>query len=131
MFVRYRDDERGILHLTLVEARRIDGKPRQRHVCELGLIRRDANLGGRYEFWCDVQTDLDDYVTDEAERRKLATHIAERVPRPTSEQYTTWFDERVRILDAEAEQLGKLRAEAARIQEETQRALDAHERAYT
>jgi hypothetical protein len=72
---------------TVVEAVRIDGKPRQKHVACLGSIyeSRFASTGGRAAFW-NMVTDrldgLDDRIRP-SERRAVEIAIARKVPCPT------------------------------------------------
>lgn len=74
-----------------MESRRVDGKPRQRHVAYLGGICQSAiDLDTPYQrghFWVRVVGRLDqlaNQITPE-QRRKIETQIAAKVTPPTSE----------------------------------------------
>ena len=76
---------------SLVESRRVDGKPRQRHVAYLGGICQSAIdleiSHQRAYFWSRVSGCLDDLgnqVTPE-QRRKIEAQIAAKVPPATGE----------------------------------------------
>ena len=76
---------------SLVESRRIDGKPRQRHVAYLsGICQSAIDLDTPHQrghFWVRVVGRLDqlaNQITPE-QRRKIETQIAAKVTSPTSE----------------------------------------------
>jgi hypothetical protein len=50
MFVRFRET-RNRLQVSLVEARRIDGKARHEHVAGLGSIEMPPSIADRIAFW--------------------------------------------------------------------------------
>jgi hypothetical protein len=71
----------------LVEAVRIDGKPRQKHVACLGSILESeikwASVRG--EFWTKATERLESLDLPSAERRSIEASIAETVSRPTKQ----------------------------------------------
>jgi hypothetical protein len=75
---------------TVVEAVRIDGKPRQRHVACLGSIyeSRFRSTGDCAVFWGTIAERLDrlDNRMRPSERRNVEMAIAKKVPRPTKRQ---------------------------------------------
>ena len=79
------------LSLILAETRRIDGKPRQRHIAYLGGITDEqiANLVSRCYFWDSVNAafhKLGNQVTAD-DRQRFEKAIAARVPRPLPAAY--------------------------------------------
>ena len=92
MFVKVQKRERrrsadnlgDLLTFQLVEARRVDGKPRQRVVAYLGAIRSNMATSDipnhRIGFWLRVEAVLDELELDASERGKIEAKIAERAP---------------------------------------------------
>lgn len=77
--------------VILVESVRVDGKPRQRHVAYVGGITESAIEIDiqRCHFWDQISARLDalgNQMTT-ADREKIEAAIAEKVPRPTPDQY--------------------------------------------
>src|SRR6516165_10277451 len=75
----------------LVEASRVDGKPKQEHIAYLGGITESAIeiLPQRCYFWDEVTerlNKLSDRITPE-ERLRIESAIAERVPLPTGSEF--------------------------------------------
>jgi hypothetical protein len=81
------------LSLILAESKRIDGKPRQRHIAYLGGIRDDeiTDVGSRCIFWDSVRAAFDrlDNQIVPADRKRFEVAIAARVPRPSAKAYKT------------------------------------------
>ena len=81
-----------VYYLTLVEAVRFNGKPRQRHIAYLGSISQSAidldTANQRGYFWNEVLEKLDqlDNQILPEDRAKIEAKIAERVPRLTEEE---------------------------------------------
>ena len=79
------------LSLILAETKRIDGKPRQRHLAYLGGITDDQikSPGSRCTFWDSVTAAferLGNQVTP-SDRQRFEAAIAERVPCPSAKDY--------------------------------------------
>lgn len=75
----------------LVQSVRINGKPRQHHIAQLGGITESAMqiIAQRCYFWDHIDARLDglgNQITP-ADRKKIETAIAEKVTRPTSDEY--------------------------------------------
>jgi hypothetical protein len=95
MFVRQRmhkskgDSYRGgttRVRAILVEAVRIDGKPRQQHVAVLAsFIEGRLDVEVRREFWKAAEERLTIYVHDD-DRSRIEATLARRVPPLTSEE---------------------------------------------
>ena len=86
-----------LLTATLVECRRVDGKPRQKVVSYLGSVRLDfvdEHLIHHLHFWDSVHDRLDRVGEriDTATRRRIEMKLARRVAKPTARQ-------RARLLD--------------------------------
>ena len=77
------------LTAILVESHRVDGRPRQRFVSYLGTIRewtlKDRVYWHLVDFWVSVDKNLDALQIDQVTRQAIETRIAERVPRPTTQ----------------------------------------------
>jgi hypothetical protein len=74
-----------LLTAVLVEAVRVDGKPRQRHIAVLGSIY-DSHLkavGSRADFWTRVDARL---AQLDVPHRAIKAAIAKRVPCPTKRE---------------------------------------------
>ena len=76
---------------VVAETRRVDGKPRQRHVAYLGSItERGMQIDlPRCNFWDRVAARLDalgNQITA-TDRNRIEAAIADKVPRPTPAQY--------------------------------------------
>ncbi|MET0707911.1 MAG: hypothetical protein ABWY82_13880 [Tardiphaga sp.] len=71
----------------LIEAVRIDGKPRQRHIALISSYEPEG-LSDRFRFWREARQRLDrlgNRITPE-DRIKIETTLAQRVPLPTPEE---------------------------------------------
>jgi hypothetical protein len=94
------DTQQTAWSAVLVESRRVNGKPRQRHIAYLGGIN-DAgirHLGSRCEFWEQVIAAfhrLGNQVAREDCKRFQAA-IAAKVRRPTAEQQRAFARKRAR-----------------------------------
>ncbi len=91
----WKDGERladTVHYLTLVDAVRIDGKPRQRHIAYLGSVSQSAidldTANQRGYFWHNVLEKLDQLNIQilPEERARIEAKIADRVPRLTEEE---------------------------------------------
>jgi hypothetical protein len=75
---------------TIIEARRINGKPRQHHVCYLGSITESGIVikCQRGYFWKEVSGRLDRLANrmTESERTKIEVNIARKVPPITPQE---------------------------------------------
>ena len=96
----------------LAESKRVNGKPRQRHIAYLGGITDDAieHLGSRYDFWNQVTAafdKLDNQVTP-SDRQRFETAIAARVPRPTADEHARVIRERAQHEREREEGMGDL-----------------------
>ena len=73
-----------LLTAVLVESRRVDGNPRQKHVAYLASIR-ERFIGvsqGRHDgFWESVDAGLDALGLDADSRDRVEASVAEKVPR--------------------------------------------------
>jgi hypothetical protein len=91
---RKRKDREARLRAILVEAVRIDGKPRQRHIAYLGSIRHDCTgkVDYRVRFWRDARKAFDRLGKrlTAAGRTRVEELIGERVRRPTAQQEKAW-----------------------------------------
>src|SRR5271155_348891 len=95
MFVRWRSRGRLLngqfdLHWSaiLVESKRVDGKPRQRHVAYLGGIDSERIQKGYYShFWDKVFDTLDRLQLSAAERERIESSVGNKVPRMSVEEY--------------------------------------------
>lgn len=75
-----------LLHSAqVVEAQRVDGKPRQRVVLHLGSMAEHALSSplARATFWAQVYDKLADLWVPPTQRQAILGQIAARVPRPT------------------------------------------------
>jgi hypothetical protein len=63
--------------LLLVEAIRIDGKPRQRYLAYLGSVQADRR--DRPRFWYDVTRKLDQCRLSREKRKQITSAIAKKV----------------------------------------------------
>ena len=84
MFVRWQKyksrvsrNKHGQPRLLLVEAVRIDGKPRQRHLTYLGSVQADRRDLRR--FWYNVIRKLDRCQLSPEERNRITAAIAKKV----------------------------------------------------
>ena len=81
MFVRWQKykswKKRGQPRLLLVEAIRIDGKPRQRYLAYLCSVQADRR--DRPRFWYNVIRKLDRRRLSPEERKRITTAIAKKV----------------------------------------------------
>jgi hypothetical protein len=98
MFVRWieRPSKSEGLHFTalsalLVESKRINGVPRQRHIGYLGGITDEqiGDLQSRCYFWDQVVAAFDklDAKVKPEDRLRFEAAIAARVPRPSADEY--------------------------------------------
>ena len=97
---------------TLVESRRIDGKPRQHHVAYLGGIR-DTEIqhdGCRDRFWEGAEAKLAALNLPESERVRIEAALEDVVPRLPAEQSATIRAERRRTRAFAAELNARLEA---------------------
>jgi hypothetical protein len=96
MFVRWAVRKRvrrggsPLLTASLVESRRIDGKPRHRFVGYLGSIRVDyidnpISVLHRARFWDWAEATLDDLNLPADVRARIEATLESRVPRETEE----------------------------------------------
>jgi hypothetical protein len=84
MFVRFRSSV-GRLDISLVEAVRPDGKPRQEHVASLGSIPQPVSVADRATFWSKLHerlAKLSNRLDSEARARVLGA-VNERIPMAT------------------------------------------------
>jgi hypothetical protein len=99
MYVKWehRDERRGTA-AVLVEASRVNGKPRQRHIAYLGtypgwllLIKNDEdNVHRRAWFWHDITQRLASLDLTAEQRSHIKTLVAKRVPKPTTAEITAY-----------------------------------------
>lgn len=85
MFVRFRQSKRR-LDVSLLEAVRRDGKPRQEHVASLGSISQPPSVAGRVDFWLKLHerlAGLSNRITAEAHGHILGA-VRDRVPMATA-----------------------------------------------
>jgi len=97
----------------MVEAVRVDGKPKQRHVAYLGGITQSAIaiIHQRCWFWDRVTQRLDrlrNRILPE-DRRRIEAAVAQRVPRPTKAQYARCVRDRNSWLAGTNQKLIELR----------------------
>ena len=106
MFIRWqqikrvKDEHWGAV---LVSSARLNGKPKQTHIGNLGWIKRtDVPRGTACaHFWANVLAALKKLGVPEAERRKIEAAVALRVPRPTATQLRDYAELRRRMLKLE------------------------------
>lgn len=76
------------LDAVLVESRRVDGQPRQRHVGHLASIREHELIAGwpyaLDRFWAAVERRLIALAVPEGDRDRVRDTLAKRVPRVTA-----------------------------------------------
>jgi hypothetical protein len=99
MYVKWEDrlSRRGTA-AVLVEARRIDGKPRQRHIAYLatypgGLwsIGEDAhNVHTRTWFWYRLTQRLAKLDLSAKQQKHVKASVAKRLPKPTQDEITAY-----------------------------------------
>ena len=89
------------LAASLVESRRVDGKPRQRTVAYLGSIseRFLTEPAHRQWFWKDLAQRLDALALPQREREAIETALARTVARLTAEEEEQ-IGQRLRELEA-------------------------------
>jgi hypothetical protein len=97
MYVRWQRKQRvdkdgygALLTATLVESRRIDGKPRQRSISYLGSIREgliEHTLSRHDYFWRDATSRLNQLNMTRGQRDKIETALASRVRRLTDSEH--------------------------------------------
>ncbi|MFC6457437.1 hypothetical protein ACFQBO_28625, partial [Paenibacillus vulneris] len=78
-----------LLYAQLTQSYRDEyGNPRHRIVKHLGSIREERiqGVGSRYNFWRSVGTALDTLSLDSADRQRIETKIAEKVPKLTDKE---------------------------------------------
>lgn len=88
MFVRWdrKEKRRSVSNLgdlyvcRLVEACRVDGKPRQKVIAYLGAIRTAMPTNHRIVFWSNVNMNLDRLDLPDDVRATIVGKIGERVP---------------------------------------------------
>jgi hypothetical protein len=82
-----RNESRTLLTAVLVEAVRIDGRPRQKIVKYLGSIQEWRIEQRAYQplhgFWQTVLSRLDTLTLSKKERREIERQVADVVPKPT------------------------------------------------
>jgi hypothetical protein len=81
MFIRWQTRARS-RRCILVEALRIDGQPKQRHIAYLGSIADGATAAQRRIFWQHVDASFRKLKLPTAERQRLEAIIAMKVRRP-------------------------------------------------
>ncbi len=83
---RTRADERGAtLYAVLVESVRVDGKPRQKFICQLAKVR-EKKLDYEsmpFQFWKEAIEKLNTLALDESERKKIELQLAAKIRRPS------------------------------------------------
>ena len=87
-----------LLTATLVECRRVDGKPRQQVVSYLGSVRLELIESHRIHhlyFWDAVSERLDrlEGRLDDKVRRRIEAALARRVAKPTARQRAKLLDD--------------------------------------
>ncbi len=92
MYVRWKTRKmtsflaRGKTALTavLVESCRVDGRPRQRHVCYLGTVVEElaTHPFRQSGFWATAERHLDALNLDPLTRERIETALLAKVPRP-------------------------------------------------
>lgn len=97
MYVRWQRKQRAdsdgygaLLTATLVESRRINGKPRQRSIAYLGSIREgkiERVLSHHGYFWRDATKRLDLLDMTRGQRDKIETALVSRVRRLTDSEH--------------------------------------------
>ena len=87
MFVRFRSSLRR-LDLSLVEATRRDGKPRQDHVASLGSIGQPPTVGERIAFWAKLHERLAKLANriDAETHARILGAVHERIPMVTADE---------------------------------------------
>ncbi len=88
MFVRWKTQKANygiLLSAQIVEAVRVDGKPRQRVLMHLGSIREKHmdNVYQKNHFWNRV----DSRIEDLPDRDRIESQILKKVSRPTIEEF--------------------------------------------
>jgi hypothetical protein len=96
MYVRWQKKKRrtsqamlgDLLCVTLVESKRVDGKPRQCVIKYLGSVREEAlnHEFGKLRidgFWQSVTAKLDELNLPKEVRKKIESKIEVRIPRPS------------------------------------------------
>ncbi len=79
-------DERGTtLYAVLVESVRVDGKPRQKFICQLAKVcEKDLNHQAfPFHFWKKATGKLNTLALDESERKKIEQQLAAKIRRPS------------------------------------------------
>lgn len=89
------------LDAVLVESRRIDGKPRQRHIAHIASIREvDLEPGAkpqwRIAFWKRVDAKLSELDLTIDQVKRVRESIAQKVPLPTDDESETYRQEEIR-----------------------------------
>jgi hypothetical protein len=100
-----RIEEQWLLSASLVEARRVDGAPRQRTIAYLGSIREGqmTEAGPASRFWSSVERKLDELVLSDDQRATIESRLTDKVPRPSDEataQYWAALDARINAVKA-------------------------------
>jgi hypothetical protein len=99
MYVKWEERlERRGSTAVLVEAIRVDGKPRQRHIAylstypgPLSLFWEDEdNVRQRAWFWHRVRQRLDNLDLTAEQRKHIETLMAKRLPEPTPAEITAY-----------------------------------------
>jgi hypothetical protein len=106
MFIRWQQIKRGKNEhwgAVLASSARVNGKPKQTHIANLGWIQKtEVPVGaGRARFWEDVLAALEKLEVPAAERRKLEAAVALKVPPPTAAQRRDYAELRRRVLKLE------------------------------
>ncbi len=89
-------DERGAtLYAVLVESVRVDGKPRQKFVCQLAKVcEKDLNHRAiPFHFWKKATGKLNTLSLDESERKKIEQQLAAKIRRPSDAEAAEFWQE--------------------------------------
>ncbi len=87
--------EGDYIYAVLVEARRIDGKPRQKTVKYLGGIReKNQDIYGQMTFWDKAEKELASLNLDPAARNKIIVSLEKVVPKPSQDDLIKWQEAR-------------------------------------
>jgi hypothetical protein len=87
MFARFRQSRRR-LHVSIVEARRVNGSVKQDHIASLGSVETPPSVRARIWFWQALNERLSQLSNrvgaDNAAKIRHAIH--ERIPQPTDDE---------------------------------------------
>jgi hypothetical protein len=96
-----------VLVVRLVKSERRDGKPRQKVVAYLGIVREEyaEHPTHREAFWRRASARLDALGLDPEERGKIEAALLARVPRPSAEEVAAAERKRHEEMQALLEQI--------------------------